>query len=221
MAAEGNALINMARVDAEWGRHEDALSSALQGLQLLSNAGAPTAKAKKLIGDLYLDVGQLDQAEPYVKEAGMNPYWGGLSLLRRQYDEAKQYFEKLKELSEQNGNLNDMFTALTGLGKISEALKDYHAAENYYSEAVQRDRADSLYSPARREKEFLRRYHKWFSQSEPAKGLVRVTLKQNKPEESLYASELARAREFADNLAEKPTAIISMYPKRSWKKKKS
>jgi CHAT domain-containing protein/Tfp pilus assembly protein PilF len=202
-AAEGKALISVARVDAEWGRHEEALSSALQGLQVLSNAGAPTAQAKKIIGDLYLDVGKLDQAEPYVKEAGYESSLGRLCLLRRQYDEAKKHYEKLKELSEQSGNLNDSFTALTGLGKVAEALKDYRAAETYYSEAVHTtEQIRSTLLLAER-KNFFAANINGFPRSEPAKGLVRVTLKENKPEESLYASELARAREFADNLAEK------------------
>lgn len=202
-AAEGNALINLAKVYAEWGRNEEALSSALQGLQVLSNAGAPTAQAKKIIGDLYLDMGQLEQAEPYVKEAGYESSLGRLYLLRRQYDEAKKHYEKLKELRSQSGNPNDTFTALTGLGKISEALKDYQTAEKYYSEAVhatEQIRSTLLLAERRN---FFAATINGFPRSEPAKGLVRVTLKENKPEESLYASELARAREFADNLTEK------------------
>lgn len=202
-ASEGNALINLAKVYAEWGRQGEAINSALQGLQVLSNAGAPTAKAKKIIGDLYLDEGQLDQAEPYVNEAGYESSLGRLYLLRHQYDEAKKHYEKLKESSARSGDLNGSFAALTGLGKIAEALKDYQAAENYYAEAVrvtEQIRSTLLLAERRN---FFAATINGFPRSEPAKGLVRVTLKENKPEESLYASELARAREFADNLAEK------------------
>lgn len=213
LEAQGDALINLARVYAEWGRQDEALSSALQGLEVLSHAGASTDEAKKIVGDLYLDTGQLDRAEPYVKEAGYESSLGRLHFLRGQYDEARRQYEKLKESSEQGGSLNDSFTALTGLGRISEARGDFRAAENYYSAAVQvtEQIRSSLLLAERRN--FFAATINGFPRSEPAKGLVRVTLKENKPEESLYAGELARSREFADNLAERTDSHNFNVPK--------
>ena len=42
-----------------------------------------------------------------------------------------------------------------------------------------------------------------FLRSEPGRGLVRVTLKQNKADQSIYPSEVIRARGFADSLSQK------------------
>ncbi|HMK37310.1 MAG TPA: CHAT domain-containing protein [Desulfomonilaceae bacterium] len=202
-SAEGDTLINIGTVYAELGLHDDALNYALKGLHALSRAGLPTDRAKKIVGDLYLDSGRLDQAEPYIKEAGYESSLGRLYLLRAQYDEARKHYEKFKAASESQGDLDGSFTALTGLGKIAEAQKDYRGAENYYSKAVNvNEQIRSTLLLAER-KNFFAATVNGFPRSEPAKGLVRVTLKEKEPERSLYAGELARAREFADSLAEK------------------
>lgn len=202
-SVEGNTLINIARAYSEWGRKDEALSNALQGLQVLSKAGAPTESARKVIGDLYMDTGRLDQAESYVKSAGYESSLGRFYLLKSQYDNARTNYEGLRESAERDGNLEDSFTALAGLGRIAETLKDYRGAEDYYSKAVNvtEQMRSSLLLAERRN--FFTAVINGFPRSEPSKGLVRVTLKQNKPEQSLYAGEMARSRAFADNLTER------------------
>ncbi len=202
-SAEGDTLINIAKVYAEWGRHDEALQHASEGLQALIKTKARTELARKVIGDLYMDAGQMKEAEPYVKAAGFESSLGRFYLLRSQFNDARVHYEKLKESSDRDGDLEDAFTALTGLGRIAESLKDYAAAENYYAKAVnvtEQMRSTLLLAERRN---FFAATINGFPRAEPAKGLVRVTLKLNKPEQSLYASELVRARSFADNLTEK------------------
>ncbi|MBI5250337.1 MAG: CHAT domain-containing protein [Desulfomonile tiedjei] len=202
-SSEGDTLINIAKAYSEWGLHDEALDNASQGLKSLSKSGARTESARKVIGDLYMDTGQMDQAEPYVKASGYESALGRLYLLKRQYNDARTQYERLKGASERDGNLEDSFTALTGLGKVAESLKDHRGAEEYYSKAVNvTEQIRSTLMLAER-RNFFAASINGFPRSEPAKGLVRVTLKQNKPEQSLYASELVRARAFADNLTER------------------
>ncbi len=202
-AAKGDTLINIAKAYAEWSRHDEALQNASEGLQELIKGKARTEFARKVIGDLYMDVGQMKEAEPYVKAAGYESSLGRFYLLRSQFNDARGHYEKLRESSDRDGELEDAFTAFTGLGRISESLKDYAAAEKYYAKAVnvtEQMRSTLLLAERRN---FFAATINGFPRAEPAKGLVRVTLKLNKPEQSLYASELVRARSFADNLTEK------------------
>ncbi|MFH0958723.1 MAG: CHAT domain-containing protein, partial [Pseudomonadota bacterium] len=101
------------------------------------------------------------------------------------------------------GNVDELFTANTGLGKVYESKKNYAQASQYYSKAV--DLTEEMRSQlllSERQNFFAGKIN-GFSRYEPAKGLVRVTLRQDKASQSIYPSEITRARDFADTLAQK------------------
>ncbi len=198
--AEGAARILEAQAYARWGKLDQALETGLAALQGLAKAGAPTDWAKKVMGDLCLDARRPTEAEPYLKEADYDSSLGRLALVQSDPETAKKHYQQLLKAAEKEGNLDELFTAYTGLGKSFEALKRYRDAEKNYAKAfeiTEEIRSTLLLSERRN---FFCQKINGFSRCEPAKGLVRVTLKQHRGAESVYPSEATKAREFADNL---------------------
>ncbi len=201
--AEADALDNIGQTYASWGNHQRALESWSLAVETLTKAGAPTDWVKKRIGDLYLEMGRTDEAELYVQEADYDSSLGLLKLARSDPDAAKKHYERLLNAAQKEGNLDELFSAYTGLGKAYEALGKYPDAEKYYSkgmEVVEDIRSTLLLSERRN---FFSQKVSGFLRNEPAKGLVRVMLKQKKMAQSIQPSEATRAREFADFLFQK------------------
>ena len=201
--AAGEVMLDAGQVYAQWGRNESALGSTEKALQNFANAGAPTDWSKKLMGDLLLDAGRLDEAEPYIKDADYDSSLGRLYLLRSQPQVARKHYGQLLQAAQNEANLDEQFAAHTGLGKALEVMKSYQQAEHHYSKGV--EIAEEIRSTllVSERKNFFAARISGFLRSEPAKGLVRVSLKQKRPERSIYPSEVVRAREFADNLSQK------------------
>ena len=199
----GDVLLDAGQAHAQWGREESALETTKKALQNLANIGAPTDWAQKLMGDILMDAGRLDEAEPYIKEADYGSSLGRLSLLRSRPEAAKKQFEQLLQAARDEGAIDEQFVAHTGLGRASEAMKNYQLAESHYSKGV--EIAEEIRSTllVSERKNFFAAKISGFLRSEPAKGLVRINVKQKSPERSIYPSEVLRAREFADNLSQK------------------
>ena len=210
---EAEGLLNIGLVYADQERYEQALENSQKALELFAKIGAPTDRAKKIVGDLYLELGKLDLAEPILKEAEYDSSLGRLYLLKSDPDSAKKHYEMLLAASQKEGNLDELFTAYTGLGRAFEAGKNYKQAETNYSKGMdvtEEIRSTLLLSER---KNFFAIKVNGFSRSEPAKGLIRVTLKQNKPAQSVLPSESSRAREFADTLSQKLDGTFFNLPK--------
>ncbi len=201
--AQGEALLNLSKVQLENGEADKALENSKRALDSFYKVGAPPDYAKKLIGDICLDLGKTQEAESYIKESDFDSSLGRLYLVKGDLDSAKKHYEQLMKTAEKAGNLDELFTAYTGLGKVYEAKKNYAQASQYYSKAV--DLTEDMRSVlllSERQNFFAGKIN-GFYRSEPGKGLVRVTLKQDKASQSIYPSELTRARNFADTLAQK------------------
>jgi CHAT domain-containing protein len=199
----GDILLDAAQIHDRSGKTQEALQGTETAMQIFARGGLATDWSKKLMGDLLLDSGKVDEAEKYIQDADYDSSLGRLYLVRGQPEAAKKHFEQLLQAAQMEGNLDELFAAHTGLGKVFEATNAWNRAEEHYSKAVQitEDIRSSLLLAER--KNFFAAKISGFPRAEPAKGLVSVTLKQKKPERSIYPSETIRAREFADNLARK------------------
>jgi CHAT domain-containing protein/tetratricopeptide (TPR) repeat protein len=201
--AEGESLLNIAKLQIETGDGKQALENSKKALETFYRVGSSPDWAKKVVGDICLDLGRTQEAESYLREADYDSSLGRLYLSKGDLDSAKKHYEQLMKTAEKAGNVDELFTAYTGLGKVYEAKKNYGQAVQYYSKAVdltEEMRSNLLLSE--RQNFFAGRIN-GFSRFEPSKGLVRVTLKQDKASQSIYPSELTRARDFADTLAKK------------------
>ncbi len=193
----------IAGVYADWGKPEEAIKYSEQSLHMLAGLGAPLDVAKKLIGDLNLDLGKVTTAEQYLRDADFDSSLGRLELAKGQADKAVKHYEQLLNAAQKENNQEELFVAYTGLGKSNELLKNYAKAEEYYQKAMnitEELRASLLLSER---KDFFACRISGFSRSEPAKGLIRVSLKLKKPGQSIVAGEAIRARGFADDISER------------------
>ncbi len=204
---EGEALMELAEGHLQMtGDTQQALESAGKAFDALKRARVSTAPAMKLMGDLYMDIGALTRAEPYLKKAGYGSSLGRYFLLRSDPLKARKHFQDVLTAAREDENLDELFAAYTGLAQVAENSKDYRQAERYYSEALEvTEKIRDGLIPSDR-KNFYAVSVNGFVRSEPAKGLIRVALKRDRPEQSIYPSETVRARAFADNLAHKADA---------------
>ena len=118
VAGEGRTLTNLGEVYRHRGEHDKALASFQKGMEIYVKIGVPLGRPNDLIGNLYLDTGELAKAEPFIKQANSNSSLGRLSLAKADYPSAKNSYEKLLKSAEQNRNANNLFTAYAGLGML-------------------------------------------------------------------------------------------------------
>ncbi|MEJ2719003.1 MAG: tetratricopeptide repeat protein, partial [Deltaproteobacteria bacterium] len=197
-------LIKISEVYRDRSEYSKALEQCQAALGLLTRIGAPTDAVKKRIGDLYLDMGAFAQAEPYVKEAGYYASLGRMYLMTSQLDPARQQYERLLKESSEARNLEGQFTANTGLGNVFEKSKNYSQARKFYTNAMKIvEQMRSTLLPSQRQNFFAVKVN-GFVRSEPARGLMRIALKQNRGTRSIDPAEMTRAQDFADKLTQTP-----------------
>jgi tetratricopeptide (TPR) repeat protein len=209
----GGVCISMGQIYSQIGARDQALANYRKGLKIFTKLGLPAPLTKHLIADLYLDAGDPDKAESYVKESGSYACLGRLHLMKSEYKTAKSYYEQLLAFAKRTGKVNLLFTAYTGLGKACEGLEDYETAEDYYSKGMkltEEIRAGLL--PSERINFFQVKIN-GFYRLEPARGLTRVRMKQNRSAGSIQSSEVTRARVFAEAMARRADTGRTGVPK--------
>jgi tetratricopeptide (TPR) repeat protein len=107
--------MNIGRIYQYRGEHEKALENFHKGLAIWTEIKVPTGWPKALIADTYMDIGDLPRAEPLLKEANYNSYWGRFYLLKSDYAKAKEYYGKILKSAEQTRNADDLFTTVWAL----------------------------------------------------------------------------------------------------------
>ncbi len=202
LRGEAISLNNIGAVYAQQGNYHDAIKVTSESLDIKKKIGVPTKGTIDLIANYYLDAGDLNQAEPLIRDTGYNSTLGRLALLKSDYSSAIAHYTKDANWAEKTGNANALFRSFTGMGRSYEGLEDYHKAEEFYQKAmkVTEDIRSGLLPSER--KNFFEVKVEGFQRSEPAKGLTRVRMKLNAPDGSIESSEVTRARSFAEHLAE-------------------
>ncbi len=199
--SQGFALNDIGKTYVRMEKYEDTLASFQKAIAIQAKIGVPTRGSEELIGNLYLDMGKLDKAEPYVRAANYSRSLGRLYLLKSDYAAAKKNYESCLAWAEKNKDADELFTAYTGLGRVYEGLEDYKKAEGYYEKGMKlTEEIRSSLLPAER-KNFFEVKINGFQRSEPAKGLTHVRMKLNQAAGSIDSSEATRARAFSDNIA--------------------
>lgn len=210
---EGSIHNSMGQIYAQAGDNESALKHYQEALKILDGIGVSTKGSHHLIANLYMDTGDLEKAESFVKAAGSSAAMGRFHLLRENYPKAKAAYKQVLALGEKSGNVNALFTGCTGLGRVLEAQEDYDSAERYYEKGMKlTEEIRSGLLPSERVNFFRIRIN-GFSRLAPARGLTRVRLKQNRAAESIVSSEVTRARAFAESISLKPDQGYKGVPK--------
>ena len=211
---EGATLENLGAVYQHIGKYDDALASLQKALEIYSKIGVPIRATKEHIGNLYLDGGELDKAEHFIKEAPSAASVGRLCLLKSDYAAAKKNYEISLTSAEKNRNADTLFAACTGLGFAYEGAGDDNRAKENFAKAVSliEDLRASL-PRDQRETFFDFKIH-GFLRTAPYDGLARVLMKLNKPLDALEESEYTKSRVFAEALSKRAEGSVAHIPKK-------
>jgi CHAT domain-containing protein/Flp pilus assembly protein TadD len=210
---QADLLVSQGKIYLDWGKSEKALENFKKALSIAKKQKERLNSFNYLIGSVYLDLGDVKEAEPFMKASKANAGLGRLSLMKSDYKGATKYYAALRRSAERSSSPRSLFTAYTGLGTASEGLKDLRGAEKDYAKAmdiVEEIRSSLLMSERRN---FFAVPIHGFLPSEPAKGLIRVRLKANKGDKTILPGELTRAREFAARIAQRADVSDLNVPK--------
>jgi CHAT domain-containing protein/Tfp pilus assembly protein PilF len=116
---ESNALLNKAAADERLGDRDKAVKGYRAALQLARQLD-DKANEGAILGDL-----------------------GHIEIKRGRYAEATDYFNRALTVADETGNMQHLWTAEGGLGKVCEHLGDKERAISHYAEAI------GLYNEAR------------------------------------------------------------------------
>ena len=134
---EGLVLSNLAVIYKDQHQYQKAQDILNSALEVYQKVGISTNWVKYLIGDLYLDMGDLTRAAPLIEEAG---YWAGLGRLyfmKSDYRKAREFYQKLLQQSLTNRNADNLFISYTGMGLASEGIGDNAGAVEYFQSAIE------------------------------------------------------------------------------------
>jgi tetratricopeptide (TPR) repeat protein len=94
---EAITLNNVADLRAQSGAYDKTLSDRQRALEIQKKIGVPAEWTLDEIGNLYLDMGKTALAESVIKEAGYLSSLGRLALIKADYGNPRQCYEKLVE----------------------------------------------------------------------------------------------------------------------------
>ncbi|MFA6222221.1 MAG: tetratricopeptide repeat protein [Desulfomonilaceae bacterium] len=209
LSGEADALRDIGRIYYKMGKFDESLANLQTALEISTKIGVQVKGTKNLIGNLYLDRGELNKSEAFIKESGQTASLARFYLLQSDYPKSKTYYEKLLTSAEKTNHEGSLLTAYTGLGKVHEALEDYKKSEEYYEKGMKlAEEIRSGLLPSER-KNFFEVNINGFYRSEPSKGLTRVRMKLNQAVQSIDSSEVTRARAFADNISMRSENSVS------------
>ena len=165
-----------------------------------------------LIADLYLDMGDFQKAESLITKSGSELSKGRLHLLKKDYAKAASQYDALAKQAEKSGNVDNLFTAYTGLGLAEEGLEDFKAAATYFQKAIEsvEEIRSTLTLPER--SEFFNVRIGGFMRTAPYEGIARVSVKMNKPADALRESELTKARGFSEAISRRVEGVFQDIP---------
>ena len=209
---EGVALQNIALIYMAINKYDEALADLKKAADIYTRIGVSISGVNDLIGQVYLEMGDIATAEPYIREANYDSSIGRLCLLKSDFPEAKNRYEKLLEWAETNRNADNLFTAYTGLGMALEGMGDNAGAAEYFRKAIDlTEDIRSGLSPSERA-EFYNVKVQGFYRTAPYEGLARVLIKLNKPPEAFQQSEYTKARMFAEGLSKRAEGSVPQIP---------
>jgi tetratricopeptide (TPR) repeat protein len=198
---QAKTLMNMGKVYADRGESRTAFEKYNESLGLLQRSGLPTVAPKRLIANLYLDMGDIGSAEPLLHESSDRASMGRLHLLKREYEKARGLYESMLKDAERNRDFDALFAAWTGVGQASEAMGEKERAVQNYRKAIEAtETVRSSLTPAQREHFFDVRIG-GFYRTAPYEGLARVLIQLGRKEQAWNASEYTKARVFAESIA--------------------
>ncbi len=213
LKAEGQTLNSLGTVYEHFGDYQKALANFRKGLEIFQRIGVSGDWAESNIGNLFLDISDVHQAESFLKQSSNYASLGRLSLAKSEYSKAKAFYEKLLDSAEKSRKADDLFAAATGLGLACEGLKDDNAAADYFRRALNHVEEMRSSLAADQREQFFDVKVNGFYRTAPYEGLARVQMRMNKATEAWNTSEYSKARLFAEAMSRRTAGATFDLPK--------
>lgn len=202
IGAQAFSLKQIGKLYALTDRKEDALDSLKKAVEVSKSLGIPSSEPENDLANLYLDFGQIPLARDLVDKSTSNSLKGRLAMMEGDYRSALESYEKAVIQAEKTRSVDGLFVSYSGVARSYEGLRKFGESAEFYKKALAvTEDARSGLSPTDRINFFHVRIE-GFQRSDPAKGLARVLMKLDKPEESIVPGELTKARSFAERLSQ-------------------
>jgi tetratricopeptide (TPR) repeat protein len=195
------ALAQVALLNYSIGRYQEALKSLERAKKAGERSNLAGGTIDDLMGNLYIEMGKLPEAEKLIEKSGTDISRGRLRLAKQDYANAKIHYEKLRESAEKTGNVDNRFIAYTGLGLAQEGLDEFAPAADAYRKAIETVEELRANLSLHERMEFHNVRLGGFLRTGPYEGIARVLMKMNKPADSLKESEYAKARVFSEAIS--------------------
>jgi tetratricopeptide (TPR) repeat protein len=181
--SQASTLLREGEVHCDLKDYGKAEKSFVAALQILERLGVSTNQVNDYLGNLYLELGNMEKAETCLKKAGYDSSLGRLYLAKADYQKSIDCYTRLLESNQKSKNATRLFAALTGLGTAYEKLEDYKKAEEYFAKAeTMVEESRSRLQPEHQRNFYVVRIAGFF-RSEPGKGLARVRMKLKNSQE--------------------------------------
>jgi tetratricopeptide (TPR) repeat protein len=209
---ETEALIQLGLLYEAIGQHDKSLETLSRAKIIAKRDGPTSQRIDDLMANLYLDMGELQKAESLIAKSGSEPSKGRLYLLKQDYAKAAHQYETLAQQAQNSGNVDNFFTANTGLGLAQEALGEFASAAESFRKAVEsvEEIRSTLSVPER--SEFFNVRIGGFLRTAPYEGIARVSVKINRPADGLRESELTKARGFSEAISRRVEGVFQDIP---------
>ena len=200
---QGEVLIMLGSFYAATNRSSDAIEAIQRGMEIWKDMGISTEWPQGMLADIFLEQGQLENAELLTKKNTTPVVKARILLKKGQHDKALNEYRAILESAEKNRKVEDLFVAYNGLASIHESTGDQGLSEKYYQEAFDlTEEMRASIEPDQRARFFEVRVN-GFYRLDPYKGLARVKLKTGKTNEAFKITEFAKARIFSESISKR------------------
>jgi len=195
------ALAQVALLNYSIGRYQEALASLERAKKVGERSSPASGTIDDLMGNLYIEMGKLPEAEKLIEKSGTDISRGRLGLAKEDYAKAKIHYENLRQSAEKTGNVDNRFIAYTGLGLALEGLGEFATAADSFRKAIETVEELRANLSLHERMEFHNVRLGGFLRTGPYEGIARVLMRMNKPSDSLKESEYAKARMFSEAIS--------------------
>ena len=209
--AELNVLQNLGVVYWNLGDYPKAIGYFERALKIMREIGVPTRVTESNIGDAYLAMGRLPEAERYFTD---RIRLGRLALVKGEHQKAVKLFEASLQNNLKRRNANFLFADYVGLGLGKEGLGDLEGASEAFTKAVKMvDEQRGALNPAMRSRFYSAKVMS-FPRTDPFEGLARVLFEQGRGEEAFRYTENLKARILSEIIASRHRGTSEYLPEK-------
>ena len=198
---KAESLSVMGAVHLQLGNYSQALDLFKQARDMKKKIGLPYHGENGLIAGLYLEIGDLENAEEMLKLVDNQVLSGALAMRRADFTKAENEFRRQLDKSTQSNDVIGLFEANTGLGLVYEATGDLDKAKSRFELAIAQVERMRDGLPESLRSNFYDSSVWYFKRIVPFQGMSRILMKSGDKAGSLEFAESSKARSFAEALS--------------------